>query len=248
MRNKQDNWERYRNGDDLAFSDLVLQYDSLVKSTAASIAKTLPSHIDFDDLISDGYIGLMDAIRRYDSSYGYKFETYASFRIRGEIIDQLRHSDWAPRSLRSKNREVDLATEKLSRDLGRNPTATEVATLLGWSGDDLNRVVGASSTAVFTHLDELVNSDGDKFKLSDVIPDVSSQPIFFDVDDLNVIKDKISDSLSDLTEQQRVVFFLHYIEGLSLKDIGVMLDVTESRVCQIHTGALDSIWSSCLPG
>jgi RNA polymerase sigma factor for flagellar operon FliA len=244
---KSELWESYYRGDDDAFGKLVIAYEDIVKSAAASVAKTLPSHIEFDDLVSDGYIGLMDAITKYDSSYGFKFETYASFRIRGEILDQLRQADWAPRSLRSKSREVDLATEKLSRELGRLPSDAEVAKILGWKVEDIVKLAGASSSSVFTHLDEVVNSDGDSFKLSDIIPDTKDHESFIDDEDISFLKEKIVKSLKHLSEQQRSVFFLHYIEGLSLKEIGGLLSVTESRVCQIHTGALDVIWGLCLP-
>ena len=239
-------WNRYYQDDDSAFSELVIRYEDLVKSTAASVARTLPSHIDFDDLVSDGYIGLIDAIKKYDSSYGYKFETYASFRVRGEILDRLRQADWVPRSLRSKNREIDLAVEKLSRDLGRMPSEVEIAKVLGWEESEISKVTGASSSAVISNIDDVVNSDGDSFKLSDIISTDSGES-FIDDEDLSYIKDKLVDSIKFLSNQQRVVFFLHYIEDLSLKEIGSILTVTESRVCQIHTSALDAIWSHCLP-
>jgi RNA polymerase sigma factor for flagellar operon FliA len=239
-------WNQYLI-DGSTFQDLVIAYEYLVKSTAASIARGLPNHVDYDDLVSDGFIGLMDAITKYDSSYGYKFETYASFRIRGEILDRLRQFDWAPRSLRSKNREIDFVSEKLSNDLGREPSDEEVAEALGWNIKDISRIKGAGSTASVFNIDEVINSDGDSFKLSDIIPDESNNYQVLDEEDLLVLREKIFDSFKDLSSQQKTVFFLHYIEGLSLKEIGEMLEVTESRVCQIHTGALDFIWKSCVP-
>jgi RNA polymerase sigma factor for flagellar operon FliA len=239
-------WEKYEK-DQSCFQDLVIAYDYLVKTTASSVAKNLPNHIDYDDLVSDGYIGLIDAIQRYDSSYGYKFETYASFRIRGEIIDKLRQFDWAPRSLRSKNREIDNATEKLSNELGREPTDEEVANLLGWEKSEISRVKGHGSAASVFNLDEIVNSDGDKFKLSDILSDESENYELLDFEDFSMLKEKVLEGFTQLNGQQKTVFFLHYIEGLSLKEIGQMLEVTESRICQIHTGALDSVWKFCVP-
>jgi RNA polymerase sigma factor for flagellar operon FliA len=239
-------WEKYEK-DKSSFQDLIIEYDYLVKTTAASIAKNLPNHIDYDDLVSDGYIGLIDAIERYDSSYGYKFETYASFRIRGEIIDKLRQFDWAPRSLRSKNRQVDSATEKLSSELGREPTEEEVANILGWKPGDISRIKGHGNSASVFNIDEIVNSEGDSFKLSDILADDSDNYDLLDHEDFSILKDKILEGFTQLNGQQKTVFFLHYIENLSLKEIGEMLEVTESRVCQIHTGALDSVWKFCVP-
>lgn len=244
---KLDNlWDKY-NKDRSNFQDLVIAYEYLVKSTAASISKNLPNHIDYDDLVSDGYIGLMDAIRKYDSSYGFKFETYASFRIRGEIIDKLRQFDWAPRSLRSKNREIDSAAEKLSIELGREPTDSEVANLLGWKENEISKIRGHGISASVFNIDDMVNSNGDSFKLSDILADESYDFNIIDDEDIVFLKEKILEGFKQLNSQQKTVFFLHYIEGLSLKEIGEMLEVTESRVCQIHTGALDSVWKFCVP-
>jgi len=239
-------WIKYKE-DGSSFQDLIIHYEYLVKSTAASVSRNLPNHIDYDDLVSDGYIGLMDAIKKYDSSYGFKFETYASFRIRGEIIDKLRQFDWAPRSLRSKNREIDSAAEKLSIELGREPTDTEIASLLGWKISEISKIRGHGISASVFNIDEMVNSSGDSFKLSDILADESYDFEIIDDDDMLFLKEKILEGFKQLNSQQKTVFFLHYIEGLSLKDIGEMLEVTESRICQIHTGALDSVWKFCVP-
>lgn len=239
-------WDQYYI-DGSTFQDLILAYSSLVEKTAFSISKSLPSHIDFDDLVSDGYIGLMDAIRKYDSSYGFKFETYASFRIRGEILDKLRQFDWAPRSIRSKNREIDSAVEKLSGELGREPTDSEIANLLGWELSDISKIQGYGQSASVFNIDDAINSNGESFKLSDMLADVDYDSQIVDDEDLELLRNKIIESFKHLNSQQKAVFFLHYIEGLSLKEIGSMLEVTESRVCQIHTGALDSIWKFCVP-
>jgi len=239
-------WDIY-NKDQSNFENLVIAYTDLVHKTASSISKNLPSHIDFNDLVSDGYIGLMDAIRKYDSSYGFKFETYASFRIRGEILDKLRQFDWAPRSIRSKNREIDSAIEKLSSELGREPTDVEIANLLGWEMVEVSKIQGYGQAASVFNIDDAVNSRGELFKLSDILADKDYDFEILDDADLSMLKNKILDAFKHLSSQQKAVFFLHYIEGLSLKEIGSMMEVTESRVCQIHTGALDSIWKFCVP-
>jgi RNA polymerase sigma factor for flagellar operon FliA len=239
-------WNQYET-DKSSFQDLVIAYSDLVEKTAFSISKNLPNYVDLDDLIADGYIGLMDAIRKYDSSYGFKFETYASFRIRGEILDKLRQFDWAPRSLRSKNREIDSAIEKLSTELGREPTDFEIANLLGWDISDISKIQSYGQSAAVLNINDAVNSRGELFKLSDILADKNYDFEILDSGDLEMLKAKIFSAFKYLNSQQKTVFFLHYIENLSLKDISSVLDVTESRVCQIHTGALSSIWKFCVP-
>lgn len=239
---KENLWHKYQE-DDRYFNDILIAYQPLVKSIAKKIASTLPNHIELDDLISDGTFGLIDAIKKYDSSFGYKFETYASFRIRGEILDKLRVFDWVPRSLRSKKKEVNSATEKLSVELNRNPTNSEIAHLLGWTEDELSEVVGQSyHSSSFLSLDDSVNVDGAAFKLSDFIPDIQSTEFSFDFDEMQGM---LATSIQSLSDQQRSILYLYYVEFLSLKRIGELVSLTESRVCQIHTEALSQMWKNC---
>lgn len=220
----------------------MIAYEPIVVANAKAMAKHLPKHVELDDLKSEGLFGLVDAIKKFDDSFGYKFETYASFRIRGAILDHLRRNDWAPRSLRSKSKDVERATTRLSAELNREPTKEEIAQLLNWDVDEVYQVAGTSARANVTNLDDVVTVDGGKFTLSEVIADESDF-----VEDFSEIKDKLIESLGDMTEESRTVLSLYYVQDLSLKDIGELMGVTESRTCQIHTAALSALWEFCVP-
>lgn len=235
-------WNMYKT-DKTVLGDLMLAYEDIVKSNAHAIARTLPNHIDVNDLIADGFFGLADAIQKFDSSFGYKFETYASFRIRGSILDQLRSADWAPRTLRAKHKELSLARSRLHEELGRDPSPVEVSELLGWEVEEVFDVQGSQSRASVSNLDDIVNVDGAKFSLSDLLPDTQSEQ----ASDFLELKGKLEDGILVLTEEARTILSLYYVLGLSLKDIGDLMTVTESRACQIHTQALLSLWNHCLP-
>lgn len=235
-------WKNYY-ADPSAIAPLMEHYSSLVKTVANMLSKQLPKHIELDDLISEGYFGLADAISKFDPDYGYKFETYASFRIKGSILDQLRGSDWAPRSLRSKAKDIESASVKLSAELNREPTPEELANLLGWKVEDIHDVSGRTFRASFTNLDDVVNVDGDGFSLADLLPDKEAEP----ASDLTHLRNRLVTVIESLTQQHSTVLALYYLEGLSLKDIGNIMGVTESRACQIHTDALEDLWLGCLP-
>jgi len=236
-------WDRYKDGDEKAVNDLVNAYSDTVHAIARSIVKQLPKHVDVDDLISDGYIGLMDAIRKFDDSFGYKFETYASFRVRGEILDRLRSYDWAPRGLRAKSKLIDNAISALSSDLNRTPSQEEIAVFLDWTVDEVYAVNGEVVGATFSNLDDVVNMNGSKFSLSDIIPNNDFTSF---TDDFDMIKDKLIEAFSDMGDEPSTVLGLYYSEDLSLKEIGDLMGVTESRTCQIHTSALSFLWDRCL--
>lgn len=243
QKNSERLWQVYYS-DKSNVSDLLEFYSPLVRQVALNVARQLPKHIEVDDLISEGYFGLADAISKFDPDYGYKFETYASFRIKGHILDHLRGSDWAPRSLRSKAKEVEAASAKLSGELNREPTTEEVATLLGWEADDVLSVSRRVSSASFSNLDDLVSTgSGTKFSLADLLPDKESTPL----PDFSVLKDRLVTVIQEMHPQYSTVLALYYVEGLPLKEIGDLMSVTESRACQIHTDALESLWNGCLP-
>jgi RNA polymerase sigma factor for flagellar operon FliA len=235
-------WENYRS-DPSAIAPLMEFYSDLVRTNAMLVSKQLPKHIELDDLISEGYFGLADAISKFDPDYGFKFETYASFRIKGSIRDQLRGSDWAPRSLRSKAKEVETASVKLAAELNREPTVEEIANLLDWKVEEIHDISGRTFRASFTNLDDVVNIDGDGFSLSDLLPDKEAEP----TSDLSQLQSRLITVLQSLTEQHSTVLALYYVQGLSLKDIGDIMGVTESRACQVHTDALEALWVGCLP-
>lgn len=239
MKNENDLIIQYKNDPSL-ISEIMTKYQDLVEANARSVAKQLPKHIEIEDLTSEGMFGLLDAVEKFDSSFGYKFATYASFRIRGAMMDYLRRQDWAPRSLRTKSRDIEKAKVKLSAELNREPTHEEVAKLLDWDIEEVYQAIGSTSSANVSNLDELVSINGNKFSLSDVIPDINIEP-----DDFSLIKDKLIKSLAGLSNESITILSLYYVEDLSLKDIGELIGVTESRTCQIHTTALSKIWEDC---
>ena len=192
------------------------------------------------DLISYGLDGLVSAIERFDLGREIKFETYAITRIKGAIIDELRSMDWVPRSVRARTREIERAHAKLEHKLQRTPTDEELAVELGITGDELQDALIAISHSSIVALDELwsvSDSSGDQVSLMDTIedPNAPDPARSLDVGDL---KDRIADSIAKLPEREKLVIALYYYENLTLREIGEVLGVTESRVSQLHTKAV----------
>ncbi|MHB8682572.1 MAG: RNA polymerase sigma factor WhiG [Acidimicrobiales bacterium] len=233
-------WVTYKQSGDRQIRDqLIVLYSPLVKYVAARVAVGLPQHVDGSDLVSYGIIGLIDAIDRYDPVRKVKFETYAIPRIKGAIIDELRAIDWVPRSVRSKARAVEQAYSQLEASLGRTPSDAEVATELGISGKELQEILRQISFVGVAALDEVFavgGERGDRATLGDTIPDATDGPgaMFEDKES----KEILGQAIKQLGERERTVLSLYYYEGLTLAEIGEILGVTESRVCQIHTKAV----------
>lgn len=223
---------------------LVTDYLDLARKIAYTIHKTLPQHILVDDLIADGYVGLIDAAYKFDSSFGYKFETYASFRIRGEILDKLRVADWAPRSLRSKHREIHAAYDSLSSELGYEPSDNEIAQLLNWPVEEVQKILGETAISAISNIHSNVKVNGDQLDLSDIIPDLNVE---IPTGEFEVLFNKLVAAIEKLSDREKVIVYLYYLEDMSLKNIGDLFKFTESRACQIHTAALDAIWAECFP-
>ena len=219
---------------------LVLAYSPLVKYVAGRTAAGLPPHVEEADLVSYGLGGLMSAIDRFDLSREIKFETYAIMRIKGAIIDELRSLDWVPRSVRARAREVEKAISKLEHNLHRQPTDEEIAQEMGITVDELNDSLLAISHSSIVALDELwsvSDSSGDQVSLMDTIEDPGA-PDPAKALDLGDLKDRIADSIAKLPEREKLVIALYYYENLTLREIGEVLGVTESRVSQMHTKAV----------
>src|ERR671917_388760 len=234
-------WDEYKaSGRESAREALILNYSPLVKYVAGRVAVGLPANIEQADLISYGIFGLIDAIDKYDQERNIKFETYAISRIRGAIIDELRAIDWVPRSVRFKAREVEKAYSILENKLKRPPSDAEIATEMGISVDELNHIYTQLSTVSLVALDELMAVDGgqgDKLSLVDTLEDtktVSPMDAFESVE----MKDILTEAVNKLPEREKVVVTLYYYEGLTLAEIGQVLGVTESRICQMHTKAV----------
>ena len=217
----------------------MLTYAPLVKFVAGRVGAGLPSHVDDEDLISYGLLGLMRAIERFEPEREIKFETYAIPRIRGAIIDELRAMDWVPRSVRGRARDIERAIADLEARLGRAPTDEEIAEKLGVSHDELEESLGEISRSSVVALDELwtVSSGGDPVSLIDTIEDTQGpnpQAALAETE----LKEAIGEALARLPEREKLVVTLYYYEELTLREIGEVLGVTESRVSQLHTKAI----------
>ena len=234
-------WTGYKkDGSAQARDSLILHYSPLVKYVAGRVAVGLPANIEQADLISYGIFGLIDAIDKYDRSRGIKFETYAISRIRGAIIDELRAIDWVPRSVRFKAREVEKAYQSLENKLKRPPSDAEIAEEMGITTDELNHIYTQLSTVSLVALDELMTGDsgqGDKLALVETIEDTrTASPMeAFESEEMKSI---LAEAINRLPEREKMVVTLYYFEGLTLAQIGEVLGVTESRICQMHTKAV----------
>ncbi len=218
---------------------LVLEYAPLIKYIAQKIAARLPANIELDDLMSSGVIGLMDAIEKYDASRDNKFKTYAEFRIRGAILDELRAQDWVPRSVREKAKILERCYAKIEQQKGRQATDEEICLELGISQAEYHELLGQVRSVSLLSYDDLSHfSKSDKRALhGGGDGGVKSQTPYSEVN-LAHVKKTIADAIRDLPEKQRLVLSLYYYEDLNLKEIGKVLDVTESRVSQLHTQAI----------
>src|SRR4051794_19838855 len=237
----KDLWRRYKgSGDQAARERLVVAYSPLVKYVAGRMASGLPAHVEEADLISYGLVGLISAIERFELEREIKFETYAITRIKGAIIDELRSLDWVPRSVRARAREIERANSKLEHLLQRAPTDDEMSTELNITVEEFQESLLQISNSTVAALDELwtvSDSSGDQVSLLDTIQDPGA-PDPAAVMDATDLKDRIADAIARLPEREKLVVALYYYENLTLREIGEVLGVTESRVSQLHTKAV----------
>ncbi len=234
-------WQRYKRDDDpRARERLVLAYSPLVKYVAGRTAASLPAHVEEADLISYGLIGLIAAVERFDLSRQIKFETFAITRIKGSIIDELRSLDWVPRSVRARAREIERANARLEHELHRAPSDVEMAEELDMSVGEFQDALTQISNASVVALDELwtlSDASGDQVSLLDTIKDPDA-PDPARVLDASEMRERVSDEIARLPEREKLVVALYYYENLTLREIGEVLGVTESRVSQLHTKAI----------
>ena len=237
----KDLWRRYKDdADEKARERLVLAYAPLVKYVAGRMASGLPSHVEEADLISYGLLGLISAIERFDPGREIKFETFAITRIKGSIIDELRSLDWVPRSVRTKAREIEKVNAKLEHSLHRAPTDQEMADELGMSVEEFQESLVRISNSSVIALDELwtvSDASGDQVSLLDTIQDPTALDPAREMDTTEM-KDRLADAIARLPEREKLVVALYYYENLTLREIGEVLGVTESRVSQLHTKAV----------
>jgi RNA polymerase sigma factor for flagellar operon FliA len=233
-------WQEYQKSRTQEVRDrLILTYAPLVKFVAGRVGASLPSHVDEQDLVSYGLLGLIGAIERFDPSREIKFETFAMARIRGAIIDELRSLDWVPRSVRTRARQIERAIAALEKELMRAPTDEEIAKKLGITSEELEESLTEISRTSVAALDELwsPSGGGDQIALIDTIEDEAGPDPEISLEQSEV-KEALAEAISDLPEREKLVVTLYYYEELTLREIGEVLGVTESRVSQLHTKAI----------
>ena len=241
-------WATYKEHADAKIRDsLIVHYSPLVKYVASRVAVGLPQNVEQADLVSYGMFGLIDAIDKFEPGRGFKFETYAISRIKGAILDELRSIDWVPRSVRAKVRSIEKAFAKLEARHHRSPTDEELAEELGWTELQFQQTLSQISTVGLAALDEILVVGGDRgetLTLGDTIADSSHGPMgAFEVAELRQL---LAQAINGMPEREKIVLTLYYYEGLTLAEVGQVLGVTESRVCQIHTKAVLQLRSRIL--
>jgi RNA polymerase sigma factor for flagellar operon FliA len=233
-------WQQYRKTRDPAIRDaFIKQYAPLVKYVAGKVAVGMPHNVEFDDLVGYGVFGLIDAIQKFDPERNIKFKTYAVTRIRGAIFDELRGIDFVPRSIRQKTREIETTISSLEAHLGRTASDQEIANALKMDEAEYMKLMQKISGTSIISISDLWHSgdDNDKLSIGDSIESPSSlNPDVVVVND--EIRRVISEAISELPDKEKKILILYYYEDLTLKEIGKVLDVTESRVSQLHTKAV----------
>jgi len=218
--------------------NLILHSLPLVKAIVERLAARLPSHLDPDDLSSAGIIGIMDALDRYDPSRGASFKTYASFRIQGAILDELRSMDWKPRSVRDKEKKLEQAYHQLEQSLKRRPTDSEIAEYLDISIDKFYNMLQETQKQPLLQLDEFMADGLNRETVPSLSTLAEGGPSFIDQLIDKEVKEKLVEAIDSLPEKERLSVTLYYYEGLTMKEIGKVLEVSESRISQIHSSAL----------
>jgi len=217
---------------------IILEYAPLVKLVAGRLSMYLGHNVEYDDLVGYGVFGLIDAIDKYDNMKAVKFETYASLRIRGAILDQIRKMDWIPRTIRQKQKKIDAAMKEIESTKGRAATDEEIALSLGISEDEYNTWQSQMKITGVVSLNEFMDSG------SEIPVDQSNQRRFDSPEEVvekSELKKVLADALELLTEKEKKVILLYYYEDLTLKEISNVLEVSESRVSQLHTKALQKL-------
>lgn len=229
-------WEKYSSDKSAEVREqLIIEYAPLVKLVAGRLSMYLGYNVEYDDLVSYGIFGLIDAIDKFDSMKDVKFETYASLRIRGSILDQIRKMDWIPRTVRQRQREIDRACHEIEIETGHPATDEELAAKLNISGDELLEWQSQLKVTNVISLNEFMEAGSE-------VPNEKNLASHFEspeeVVDQKELKEKLKESIDLLTEKERKVILLYYYEELTLKEISFVLEVSESRVSQLHTRAL----------
>ncbi|MBM3462779.1 MAG: FliA/WhiG family RNA polymerase sigma factor [Armatimonadetes bacterium] len=231
-------WEAYKHENDHeAKKSLILEYVHLVKYTVGRMAVSLSPRAEISDLTNSGILGLIDAIEKFEIERPIKFETYAAIRIQGAILDHLRSLDWVPRTVRRKARTLEETYQALEHQLGRTPTEAEIAAHMNISLEDLHKLLGdVSETAIISLEDFFVNKDHHEISLKDTIEDQGDGP-----EDSAVagdVKRNLAHAITTLPDKEKLVLSLHYFEELTLKEISMIMELSEARISQLHSQAI----------
>jgi len=218
----------------------IIEHISLVKRIAYHLISRLPAHVQVDDLIQSGMVGLIEAAKNYDPSQGASFETYAGIRVRGAMLDDVRHADWSPRSLHRKMRQVREAVHEIENKTGRDAKDQEVAEALDLTLDEYYAIKRDSSNSHIFSLDQTEDESGPQSRLQ------SSQSEPLDSLQNNHLKTSLAQVINELSAREQMVMSLYYNEELNLKEIGLVMEISESRVCQIHSQALKQVRSKMM--
>lgn len=231
-------WKSYKlHGDQEAKDELIVHYVSLVKIIAGRLYVDYNHNVEYDDIVSYGILGLIDAIEKYDIDKANKFETYANFRIKGAVIDQLRALDWIPRSLRQKYREYEKAVQEMQSRSSGEFTDAELASLMGISEQDLSKLESSLSTFSVASLEEKFENRKEIDILDDPSIDSNPERALLDKD----TKDQLAAGIDKLGERERTIISLYYYEELTYKEIAEIIGISESRISQIHTKAITKL-------
>ena len=227
-------WDVYtKTNDPAAKETLILHYSPMIKYVVGKMSIYVGGALDFDDLVSYGIFGLIDAVEKFDGHKGVKFETYASLRIRGAVIDGLRSLDWVPRTLRQKSRQLEETYNKLESDLGREPTNEEIGNHMGLTAQEVEEEINKSSLISLVSFDDYLESNHEAAEPGD-----SEDELPENIYDQKELKQTLMTAIESLTEKERLVVTLYYFEELTLKEISKVMEVSESRVSQIHSKAM----------
>ena len=230
-------WVAYAKTRDPAIKEkLIIQYTYLVKYVAGRVSVHVGQHVDYDDLVSEGIFGLIDAVEKFDFGKGAKFETYASLRIKGSILDSLRKLDWVPRTLRQKNKQMEAAYSELESEFGREPTETELASKMNTDVSEVQELIKKSSIVSLISLDECLEQNHEAS-----FDGIGVRRVIFDPEmefERKELKNILTDAINRLNEKEKRVVTLYYYEELTLKEISRIMGVSESRISQIHSRAV----------
>lgn len=240
---RQKLWEEYSKSKSAELRDkIIIEYAGLVKIVAGRMSMYLGSNVEYDDLVGNGVFGLIDAIDKFDINKGVKFETYASLRIRGSIIDQIRKMDWVPRSVRQKQKKIDRTYQKLESELGSNVDDEELAKELDISIEELDAWQSQTELTNLVSLDEYIDQGSSESRVKSVNESNTIQPE--SSVERQELKKILVETLNVLTEREKKVIVLYYYEDLTLKEISYIMEVSESRISQLHRKALQKMKDS----